>query len=1122
MIETEEELFQEYADTHSAAGGSIPILGKETGPSVPKSPATATIKILRRRALLIAILLIFVISFLAWFYARNSIDRQTTAVLDEAYTGGRPLESRITGLKYAPFAITRGEKDEVRSAALRQTELNLLDAVINDRSARNLHAQGRFYLAKGDLKQAIEGLEEAKKLGPDNARILSDLGTAYLEKSRTIPDEQGGEQLKMRAMALEEFEKAVEADPKMPEAVFNRSICRQLLALPFQTRQSWQDYLDLDPSSKWADEARRRLAQVETTSPGKNSDELLQDFMTAYRARDDENAYRIVSRNREMITGKLIPQRLAKLITESDGDQKTGYISALEYIGKLENERSGDPFFAEMGEYYSSVSPTKLPLLAKAQNAVFQGYDLSAKNDHAAALKPFEEASFIFASEGDKWNAAICEYWVGYTLNRLNQVAESTNVLEKAVEPNKHFKWIASQYYNWLSINMATTRQMSMAIEYNRKSLDLSEQTSDLYLSEKTLAAQGEIFRLLGQYDRSLALTSKNLQLTASPDASLRQKWRDLNSAASLFFVMKLYRTAAFFQSEAMDLAAGPMNEKTFVSQSGIKLGQIYGAEGRFSEASVYFDRGIRIAEDFSDTELSAKTVADARLRRAHMYRESGDCIKAVTDYDAALRFYGTEKFPAYTYNAYKGRLLCFLESENTAAFQAELPTIFGFFRDYRTKITEEENRNAFFAVEQDIYDIATDYEFRQQNMETAFNYSEASRARSLLDMQTSLAGIVHDSLRPEIKFSSELAEPLTLSALQPEIPEGVQVVQYSVLSDKTIIWLITRDTFRSFKSDIPANELRRKVLAYIGAVAKRDTAGVQEVVEGSNELYRILLEPVRDALDPAKEVCFIPDKVLFRLPFAALISPDSGKYFLAEHTLTEAPSLNVFINSVRQADARAQRLPETILSIGNPAFDKKDFPGLPDLEAARPEAEKIAGLGDGNILLTGKNASKARVLAGMQNAAVIHFGGHYLVNEGSPLVSGFVLSPDPGSKSREDSILANYEITADKLSNARLIVLAACETGVETYYNGEGMIGAARTFLAAGVPLVVASQWAVDSEATARLMVQFHRYRKTGQLSTAGALRRAQLDLLEEGSDLYRDPYYWAGFVTFGGYAQF
>jgi len=102
------------------------------------------------------------------------------------------------------------------------------------------------------------------------------------------------------------------------------------------------------------------------------------------------------------------------------------------------------------------------------------------------------------------------------------------------------------------------------------------------------------------------------------------------------------------------------------------------------------------------------------------------------------------------------------------------------------------------------------------------------------------------------------------------------------------------------------------------------------------------------------------------------------------------------------------------------------------------------------------------------------------------------------------------------------LIVLSACQTGGERYYNGEGMVGIARTFLVAGAPLVVASQWPVDSAATAELMIKFHRYRKLDGLPTTAALRRAQLDLLNGANARYQQPYYWAAFFRGGGYTSY
>jgi len=113
-------------------------------------------------------------------------------------------------------------------------------------------------------------------------------------------------------------------------------------------------------------------------------------------------------------------------------------------------------------------------------------------------------------------------------------------------------------------------------------------------------------------------------------------------------------------------------------------------------------------------------------------------------------------------------------------------------------------------------------------------------------------------------------------------------------------------------------------------------------------------------------------------------------------------------------------------------------------------------------------------------------------------------------------------ELVDMKLPRTKLVVLSACETSGQDYYNGEGLIGIARTFLRTGIPLVVASQWSVESESTAQLMLKFHRYRKLPGVSSLAALRKAQLELLEDPNGLYSDPYYWAAFTTVGGYADF
>jgi CHAT domain-containing protein len=167
---------------------------------------------------------------------------------------------------------------------------------------------------------------------------------------------------------------------------------------------------------------------------------------------------------------------------------------------------------------------------------------------------------------------------------------------------------------------------------------------------------------------------------------------------------------------------------------------------------------------------------------------------------------------------------------------------------------------------------------------------------------------------------------------------------------------------------------------------------------------------------------------------------------------------------------------------------------------------------------LTGGRAQKTAFMQLLARADVIHFAGHYVADEHTPMRSRLLFAKDAAG----DDALTAAQVFGKQLPRARLVVLSACQTELERYDNGEGIIGIARTFLAAGAPLVVASQWPVDSYATADLMISFHRLRKLEGLSTAAALRRAQQEMLAGTDERHRNPYYWAAFLPVGGHADY
>jgi len=137
--------------------------------------------------------------------------------------------------------------------------LTLQKAVADNRTAESLHGLGKAYLIEGDLPAAIRFLEEAAALGPVSARLMSDLGAAYLETWRK---EGAAGKTEMLDKSLGSLDKAIELDPRLPEPRFNRALALEASSRE-QAKQAWREYLDLDPNSKWADEAKSNLVRLE-------------------------------------------------------------------------------------------------------------------------------------------------------------------------------------------------------------------------------------------------------------------------------------------------------------------------------------------------------------------------------------------------------------------------------------------------------------------------------------------------------------------------------------------------------------------------------------------------------------------------------------------------------------------------------------------------------------------------------------------------------------------------------------------------------------------------------------------------------------------------------------------
>ena len=111
---------------------------------------------------------------------------------------------------------------------------------------------------------------------------------------------------------------------------------------------------------------------------------------------------------------------------------------------------------------------------------------------------------------------------------------------------------------------------------------------------------------------------------------------------------------------------------------------------------------------------------------------------------------------------------------------------------------------------------------------------------------------------------------------------------------------------------------------------------------------------------------------------------------------------------------------------------------------------------------------------------------------------------------------------------NADWVVLSACNTASGEGAGAEAVSGLGRAFFYAGTKAILASNWAVHSEATTTLMTNlFKRQAADNSVGRAEALRKTQIQMIDQavfarpgdGKALfsYAHPLFWAPFSLIG-----
>jgi CHAT domain-containing protein len=735
---------------------------------------------------------------------------------------------------------------------------------------------------------------------------------------------------------------------------------------------------------------------------------------------------------------------------------------------------------------------------------IFDGaYQLVSK-DPAQAIPLYERSRDLFIQLGDECSADIAELWAAQFLLDVKRIAECRLRMHAIIEraESRRFLILLPPAYYWLGMSDYSQGLPSESARNLKRALQLAESDNDIFEIQHVEDALTKHYTKLGELEPALAYASKRLSDQGLYDHRVPNQYlRDRETLAELMLKLSFRAASLSLSKDALTFARENLPNDVRLNDSLRHTASAALARKDFTGALQYANDSLQIA-------LKRGESAEAAVTKAKIYQLLGDikgqannCGEALDDYSRALELY--RLLPEMTVNSYqihKGKLFCFQELGEHEQFVEELKTIMDLSESYRRNIREDASRQAFFANEQDVFDAAVENALQEQDWRQAFALVEDSKARSLLEFVESGKSIAE----VEGDFGS-VASRLSLGGIQTRLPEQVELVQYAVLPDRLAIWTVSKTRFDFLQKQISAVELEKKVAEYQALIVAKGAPG--DIRQAGRELYDLLIPP---GLDGGKQICLAPDKSLHQLAFATLVS-NAGKYLLEDHVLFYAPSASILVLATEKAQAKVRVANESLLSVGNPDFDREENPNLPDLQDAEAEAIAIADLYKNPTELLSSGATKEKFLLSFANVEVIHFAGHFVANPLSPANSKLLFA---GGELRS-SELGSYH-----LPKAKLVVMSACETGFERYNKSEGAIGIARTLLALGAPLVLASQWKVDSEPTKDLMIAFHRNRKQNGMTSAEGLRRAQLEML--GQDATKAPFYWAAFSLFGGYAEY
>jgi CHAT domain-containing protein len=983
--------------------------------------------------------------------AHDSVSQhQIRTLITPAYNQQRPGGGRLSGSAYAPMLAKPAVDSDLGSA-----QILLLRRPASD---ERQDLQGQIYLAAGDWQKFV-ALSSNHSSNADDAASLNNLGVSFLALADT--------DTALFLKALDAFERASKVNPKAPEPLFNLVIVYRRLHFSKLADETLKRYAQLDSSSPWYRELANPT-QVDEAA-------ILDELRTAVEKNDITAAERLFETHTELC-------RRAAMQFAISGEQEG--VPLLQFIAEQMERRYHDKTIAAM---LDPLFGDKREATMALRDFVNQGAESYQHGNFPESLAAYAKADKL----SPKVDSPFDRLWID-----LNRVDTQIRLGQFDIARESLLHVIASaraHEYVWLTARALSVYGSTVKLTTSyAEMIDLLEKADQMFVD---IGAPHDRLRVLyylsayrygaGDQDEALRLALECLRLTNDGDA-LRIYTVDW-LIGSILYRRGLTERAVMFAKESVEQSQGGSSAAA-VTSTATSLARLYESMAQHDLADHYLSVAEDAFQKIPDGYDRSKSELLLGLVEARSRIDQKQYSAAESLLQRNLQIYYQQPFPATELLAQTLMLFAQLYSETGRVAQAaeKFNKAIDVVENDDQYLKSEGLRVKFDDSRRELYDSAIEFEFNNGALAAAWTYLQKYRAKLFLEFLA--------AFNPNIEQRGAKPSP---ASVQRRIPKDTQVIEYALLKDRLLIWIMSDTLFTVRSVPIKRADLETQVETVLKRL--RAEADADELLV---ELDRSLIEPVSTLLNPNKTIVIIPDRALHGLPFGALRRPGKNEYLIQEFPVVVSPSLTHFL-AANESLAETPR--NTIVGFGS---QNGSFAELKELNA-------LSMIYDTLKLYAGEQVNKSTFLSAMSKAAIFHYAGHSATDAVDPLRSSILLD---GNRSGPNSVTA-VDISRQRLARNAVVILSSCDSSVGNSRDGVGVRGLTSAFLIGGAGAVVGSLWPVEATSTADLMIRFHRAFAKEHMPVAQALREAQLTFLQSSSQRAH-PYYWSGFVVTGNFS--